>query len=235
MIPLGTGNALANDLDIPWDPAKAARLALQFEPRRISAGRIDYGVREEKPQTRYFTVMAGVGADAEMLYRITAQHKMRFGINAYYAYAMMTYFTHNFPSFEVEFQDVASEKGVRRREKVTQMMAVRISTFGGLVKRLAPGAALERDDVRLVLFKTRNRLAYLLYSIGTIVNWHLPVPGVELLSATDIDCFPLPEEKHRKHSRRIYSEADGELLGALPVKIRIVRDAFTLLMPPRGA
>ena len=32
---------------------------------------------------------------------------------------------------------------------------------------------------------------------------------------------------------RIYVEADGELLGTLPVEITVVPDALTLLAPPR--
>jgi diacylglycerol kinase family enzyme len=31
---------------------------------------------------------------------------------------------------------------------------------------------------------------------------------------------------------RVFAEADGELLGGLPVKIEIVPDAVTLLIPP---
>jgi diacylglycerol kinase family enzyme len=31
---------------------------------------------------------------------------------------------------------------------------------------------------------------------------------------------------------RVFAEADGELLGGLPVRIEIVPDAVTLLIPP---
>ena len=38
IIPLGTGNALALDLGIPNHPAKAARMQLEAEPRRLLRG-----------------------------------------------------------------------------------------------------------------------------------------------------------------------------------------------------
>jgi diacylglycerol kinase family enzyme len=52
------------------------------------------------------------------------------------------------------------------------------------------------------------------------------VPGVDLVDANEVICSALPQES----TRSIYSEADGELLGGLPVRISIVPDAFTLLM-----
>src|SRR4051812_29756232 len=40
IVPLGTGNVLAFDLDLPRNPARAIRKQLEFTPRRIAAGLI---------------------------------------------------------------------------------------------------------------------------------------------------------------------------------------------------
>jgi diacylglycerol kinase family enzyme len=49
---------------------------------------------------------------------------------------------------------------------------------------------------------------------------------IELLDAVSVECRP------RNRSRtRVFAEADGELLGHLPVRIEIVPDAVTLLIP----
>ena len=52
------------------------------------------------------------------------------------------------------------------------------------------------------------------------------MPGVDLVDANEVRCSAQPQ----LGARSIYSEADGELLGGLPVRISIVPDAFTLLM-----
>src|SRR5438045_6271640 len=38
IVPLGTGNVVASDQGISWEPAEAIRQQLEFQPRRIAAG-----------------------------------------------------------------------------------------------------------------------------------------------------------------------------------------------------
>ena len=52
---------------------------------------------------------------------------------------------------------------------------------------------------------------------------------IELLDAVSVECRP-----PNGSPMRVFAEADGELLGRLPVRIEIVPDAVTLLIP-RGA
>src|SRR4029077_13435491 len=80
IVPLGTGNVVASDQGISWDPAQAIRQQLEFQPRRIAAGKLEYRARgTEEKKIRYFTAMAGAGVDAEMAYRISAQDKSAYG------------------------------------------------------------------------------------------------------------------------------------------------------------
>jgi diacylglycerol kinase family enzyme len=50
---------------------------------------------------------------------------------------------------------------------------------------------------------------------------------IELLDAVSVECRP-----SNGSLVRVFAEADGELLGGLPVRIEIVPDAVTLLIPP---
>lgn len=223
VLPLGTANALANDLRLPRDPEAAARLLLSYRPKRIAAGKIESqtgGYREE----RYFTVMSGVGPDAELIYRLSAGMKQRFGVAAYVVQAAWLYLRYHYAPFQAQYRDLQS--GELRTESVAQVMAVRIDDFGGPLRRFARGAKLENDYLRLILFKKAIRLTYPLYLINALLGLKCRVPGVELVDAYEVTCTSVPEDS----SRNIYSEADGELLGGLPVRISIVPDAFTLLM-----
>jgi len=45
------------------------------------------------------------------------------------------------------------------------VLAVRLHDFGNLLRDLAPGATLLRENLRAVLFKTSSRWSYLLYVV----------------------------------------------------------------------
>src|SRR5581483_1343353 len=83
VIPLGTANALAADLRIPRDPVLAIQRQLTYKPRTIAAGLIAHGGTQTSHLQRYFTVMAGVGADALLVYTLSAEAKARWGVAAY--------------------------------------------------------------------------------------------------------------------------------------------------------
>jgi diacylglycerol kinase (ATP) len=228
IIPLGTANSLAADLRIPCDPIRAARLALASEPVLTTAGKIEYADPAGQRASRYFLVNVGIGADAHLFYEMSLRFKDRVGVSAYYAEALRVWATHSYPAFAVEFTDSAT--GQARREVVTQVLAVRIANFGGLLRRLAPGAGLTRDDLRLVLFKTGARITYLHYMTRVFFGLPGPVPGVELLDSTRLTCGPL-QASDASASRKIYVEADGELLGNIPAQVEAVPGAVRLLVP----
>jgi diacylglycerol kinase family enzyme len=227
VIPLGTGNGLAHDLRLPDDPAQAARLLASAGTRPIAVLRVEYTRLDGARDSRYCIVGAGVGADAYMVYRLTLRFKERWGMAAYYTETTRQWLTHDFPLFTAEFRH---RDGEWRREPVSQVLAVRITSFGGLLDKLAPGAALTRPDFQLILFKTRSRLPFLRYMISVWRSRPYTRPDVEILSATECRCLPL-ETGNQKLETRIFAEADGELLGTLPVSVSMSNETVNLLVP----
>ena len=229
IIPLGTANSLAHDLRLPLSPADAARAALTAKARRIAVGQIDYQDFAGNRATRYFTVTVGIGVDAHLFYKLDPLAKRRLGMAAYCAKATHLWLTHKMEKFEVE----TKEESHARRVEVSQLLAVRIGNFGGVLRQLAPGASLDRDDLRLVLFHTRSRLAYLRYVLRGLFATNWQVPGIELIHSTSAICRDVSSSTISEMNPRIFVEADGELLGTLPAEISVVRDALTLLTPAR--
>ena len=226
VLPLGTGNALANDLRLPRDPVRAARMLVAADTQTLRLPRMEFsnavsGVAE---RSRYFLVGAGMGADAYLVYRLTLAFKSRWGMAAYYGEAWRQWFTYAYPLFEVEF--VAD--GQRRREFVSQVLAIRVEWFGGFLRRLVPGASLHRDDLRLLLVKSRRRWPYLRYMAGVQLNRAWLGRDTELVYATELTCRALPDAPSR-----IYAEADGELLSTLPVSISMTSSTVKLLVPQK--
>jgi len=227
IIPLGTANCLAHDLRLPFSPAEAAQAALTGKPRRIAVGRIEYQDFNGNRAMRYFTVTVGIGVDAHLFYNLDPLAKRRFGMAAYVAKATGLWLTHKMENFAVEVGD----EGKYARTEVSQLLAVRIRDFGGVLRELAPGASLDRDDLRLVLFQTDSRLAYLRYILRGLFGTNWSVPGIELVHSTGAVCRNGASSAGSGKKARIFVEADGELLGTLPADVSMVPDAVTLLAP----
>jgi len=229
IIPLGTANALAHDLRLPLSAVGAARALLTAKPRRMALGRVEYTDLEGNRGFRFFTVAAGIGVDAHLFYKLNPLVKGHLGMAAYYAKATRLWLTHSMEKFAVEVgQDPEQNDGRSSPAEVSQLLAVRIRNFGGVLRELAPGASLDRDDLRMVLFRTSSRWAYLQYIIRGLVGARWSVGGIDLVNSVKIDCRPLVDAAA---DSRIFVEADGELLGTLPAAISIVPDALALLVP----
>lgn len=74
LLPAGTANLLAMNLDIPRDIAEAVEIGLAGERRRLDVGRVN---------GEAFAVMAGAGFDAQLIAEADGPLKERFGRLAY--------------------------------------------------------------------------------------------------------------------------------------------------------
>lgn len=231
ILPIGTANALAHDLGIPLRIPAAAKASLQAKPRRVALGRITCVGLQGRPTTSYFVVAAGVGVDAHLFYKLHSGVKQRLGMAAYYAKAWHMWFSYAMTRFRVEYtQDSTSAS---RNADLTELLAVRIRNFGGILRELAPGASLDRDDMRLILCHTASRMAYLAYVTAGLLRLAWPIRGIELAYGVKASCGYLGSSTGTEPEAKVYVEADGELLGSLPAEITVVPDALTLLAPVR--
>ena len=225
VLPLGTGNTLAHDLALPLNAVKAARTALTCVPRRFPVGRVEYVGFNGERTSRHFTVAVGVGVDAHLFYRLNVAHKTRLGMAAYYAKATHMWLTDPLDYFKAEFE--RAPDGRPEQVAVSEMLAVRIRNFGGVLREFAPGASLDHQYLRLALFKTNSRWRYLGFIARGLVGarWH--IDGIELADAITARC-----SSNAATGGRVFVEADGELVGMVPVEISIARETFTMLTLP---
>jgi len=225
VIPLGTANALAANLGLTGAPAKVARQLLEAQPERISVGRIHFQDQAGNPDSRYFVVAAGIGADALVMSRMDAELKRRLGYVLYVAECFRTWATSSFPLFEAALP--ANGHGAGRVVDVSQLLAVRVRSFGGVLGSLAPGASVSNGNLSLLAFKTQSRLRYLSFLMAAMAGRHTFNGAVELLETPSIDC-----RARNGGSESLLVEADGEVLGSLPVRLEVVPHSLTLLVPP---
>lgn len=227
ILPFGTANALAHDLALPSRPSDAARAAVEGSVRRFPLGRVEYEDFHGKPTARYFTVAAGIGVDAHLFYKLTADLKNSTGMAAYYMKAWQLWATHRMRRFEAEY---SNGSGHKQQALLTELLAVRIRFFGNILRELVPGASLDCPNLRAVMCRTDSRNAYLQYVAGALLGWRRKIKGIDLVSCSEIACR-LPAQGNA--ADRVYVEADGELLGRLPARMTIEQDALSIVIPPR--
>jgi diacylglycerol kinase (ATP) len=226
VIPLGTANALAADLGLPRNAVKAARMLLDAVPTPVPVGRISFHDGEGVSHSRYFVVAAGAGVDAFFFARLNRRMKHRFGYAAYLVAALKLWATHDFPMLRASF--LGRTGNVTRQDNVSQLLCVRIGNFGGLVRKLVPGAGLHNDTLHVIAFKTSSRLRYLRFMSAVWFARHTYSKEIELLECSAVECNEIPGSNIAS-----MVEADGELLGFLPAHIELLPQAVTLLVPRR--
>ena len=212
ILPAGTANVLATELAIGKRPETTARALPECVPERIAAGRI---VNHLSPEGRHFLLMAGVGLDAHIVYRITAGMKATLGKAAYWA-GGFSQLGRRFPEFAVEV-DGASYRA-------SFALVARVRNYGGDLE-IAPRISLFEDEFEVVLFSGQSSFVYLKYMLGVVTRRIEGMQGVTIVRARKVSCSG-PEDT------AIHAQVDGEYAGRLPLNIEIQPDALTLLVPP---
>jgi diacylglycerol kinase family enzyme len=172
-------------------------------------------------------VAAGIGVDAHLFYKLTAELKSRSGMAGYYLKAWQLWATHRMRKFEVEY---ANGNGLRQQAVLTELLAVRIRFFGNILRELVPGASLDCGDLRTVMCRTTSRNAYIQYVAGALLGRQWNIHGIDLVSCSEVVC-QLPEKHNVDGDSHVYVEADGELLGRLPARMTMQPDALSLVVP----
>jgi diacylglycerol kinase family enzyme len=232
IIPLGSANALARDLGLPLDPIAAALRQLDYLPRSVPVGKLEF-LTAKGPATRYFTVMAGAGPHAALVYPLRAAtpliSKRSLGRTAYYLRSLGLFLTEclptrrRFPTFLVECGNPAS--GTSCQIEAVSAIAVRVASLGGLFHPLATGGTLDSPSLRLIVVRPPAQLGLALWFGLSWLGLSHRNPFAETFDVASFRCIPRALPPHL--------QADGEWLGKGELRISLVPDALRLLMPPR--
>lgn len=225
VVPLGTANALASNLGLLGSPDVVVHKLLHARPVRVPVGRIRFSDGDGRQGSRFFIVAAGIGPDALLMSRLDARLKQKFGYALYMIEALKIWATHKFPLFEAEL--IPNGHPGQRVFTASQLLAVRVRNFGGVLRELAPGATLHNHSLHLISFQTRSRLAYFKFLIAVIAGRHTFSRDVQLLETGHVEC-----RSYNGSHETLFVEADGEVLGTLPARIDVAPESLHLLVPP---
>jgi diacylglycerol kinase (ATP) len=211
-LPSGTANVLANEIGLACRPDHAAAQLLEATPIRIPLGRLE---REGHP-TRYFTLMAGIGLDAKIVYHLDLNLKKRFGKLAYW-HGGFLHLRGKMPHFTTVVN------GETHHGSFTLVTKVR--NYGGDFE-IARHVKLMDNDFEVVVFQKDTWTDYVKFLGGVMFNRLREIDGVAIHRASQVQVMA-PDDK------RIYIQTDGEAVGALPATVSTMQDALTLLVPPK--
>lgn len=205
VLPLGTANVFAREMSLPTDPVRAALGLLAGTPRQVHLGRAD---------SRYFLVMAGVGFDAQVIYELDLGLKRLLGKLAYVSTGLKVLLAPPRHRFEVE---IGAE-----RLSACGVVIGKGHYWGGSFQ-VTPGARIEAPDLHLCLFTGSRAWDLVRYAGGIVSGKHLGFPDVLLRTAREFTI-------HSPRPLRV--QADGDLIGTLPMAFSVAENALTVLGPP---
>lgn len=225
VVPLGTANALAQNLGLSVSPVQAVRRLLTAAQVEVPVGRVVYRDQHGGERMRYFTVAAGVGADALLMKSMDAELKRKLGYALYIVEGIRVWATNPFPLFVATV--TRAESRTLETVEISQLLAVRVRSFGGALGRMAPGASVQSPQLSLIAFRTRSRYRYLRFVLAVAAGRQSFAQDVELIDAEAVELRPRNGSK-----KPIWVEADGEVLGGLPARVDIAQEKLRLLVPP---
>jgi diacylglycerol kinase (ATP) len=216
LLPAGTANVLAKELELSWDIPKAAEQLACGEVREIALGLAT--PLEQPEKARYFLSVAGAGPDGRITYAVDLELKARFGILAYWWQGAREVFNYKFHHFRVT--------GEGQSREVSLVIVGRTKHYGGPFK-ITTEADLFEDQFEFLGLTTQSGLKYLSYLPTLLMGDLRKEEGVYFWKSDRLVCESIDDKP-------IYAQVDGEPLARLPVEFRIVPRALRLLVPGPG-
>lgn len=216
LLPGGTANILAKELDLPWDIPSAAEKLVHGEIKEIALGLAT--PLNEPGKKKYFLSVAGGGPDGMIVYSIDLELKARVGILAYWWGGAREVFRYKFPHFRIT--------GGGQTLNGSLVVIGRTKNYGGPFK-ITDQADLYTDQFEVLGLTTQSGLRYLSYLPSLWMGKLRGTEGVHFYKTNSVLCEPLDENP-------VYAQVDGEPLARLPVEFKIVPRALKLLVPRNG-
>jgi diacylglycerol kinase (ATP) len=213
ILPGGTANVMAMEMKLGLDLARLAAQLHELQPRRIPLGHL---LCDQGRVSRHFLLMAGIGLDAHIVYRVDAAIKARTGKLAYWL-----------AGWSLLGKPLAQLEARVGEQSYTCSFALvsKVRNYGGDFE-IAQSVRLFDSHFEVVLFEGRSTLPYVKYFLSMALR---KLDGIEGVTTLRADRVVLPSTG----DERVFVQIDGEFAGRLPAEITIVPDALTLLVPER--
>jgi YegS/Rv2252/BmrU family lipid kinase len=216
IIPAGTANDVVRNLGIPREPAAAATLAATGAARAI-----DLGEAWLDGSMTSFVNSAGIGFDAEVAWRVNRSSKVLGGTLPYLAGVVRTLWHYASPWLRISID------GRHIETRVFLLVVGNCPAYGGGM-RIVPDARPDDGVFDVCLVHSLSRLEVLRLIPRLYSGSHVSHPAVELFRCTTVEVSAASDGG----SGRVLCQADGELVGEVPVRFAIRPGALRCVTGP---
>ena len=206
IIPFGSTNVLALELGIPFNVKKAAELIANG--RKI---KMDLGYAKTKQEGRYFSMMLSVGFDASLIKQISSKFKKQWGSLAYPIAGVKHLFKYKWGNIYVK----------HKSDSVGYFVIISNSKNYGGEYQIANKANVRDGLLDLVVINRKNL-------------WE-KIKILSSLLSGKLNKFQKGEyyqikKAHIYSNHKMFVQVDGELIGTVPVNVKIAPKALNVMV-----
>lgn len=212
IIPTGTVNALARELQIPFTLDEATRWWVDGDVRSKFIDVIE--ARE-----RYYLLNVSAGSAAGIMKEAKREDIHRFGAVVYLWHALRR--INDVPTHRFQL----TVDGKQARFRASEVMIANSGLLMGLkALRLDPNASLDSGQLSICHARMKTFLDYV--RIGFKLVTTPPEKN------TEVDCLEAKREILIQGNHRIPVQGDGEQIGYTPVTVKLIPHSLHVIMPP---
>lgn len=213
VLPLGTMNVFASELELPLDSIEAAwEVILENRFRDID---LACATHLETQQQWFFVQLAGIGIDAEVLVETSSEAKMAFGLVSY---------LFSFLKVLLKKQPLLLLHCAEEVEKQASSLLLGNGKFYGGAFPFFPEAALDDGHLHVLLFKHHHFWELLGNLPALLIGQPKSLRTVQYFKTKELTITS--KDPHFK----IPFELDGEMVSHLPIKVTIQKKRLPVLI-----
>jgi YegS/Rv2252/BmrU family lipid kinase len=210
IVPLGTANVLARELEILGSPHRIAATLLEGRAVPIRLGRAD-----SSAGTRHFIMMAGIGFDAHVVATVSLALKRWVGKAAYVISSLRRLLGHRGGLYRMTIDDVPYQ--------AASLIVARGRFYAGSFV-IAPPSRLEHPALHASLFELAGRRHVMRYGTAMLRNRLHETAAYRVLKAERIEVLGHAGEP---------VQGDGDIIARLPATFTLESAALEFLMPAK--
>jgi diacylglycerol kinase (ATP) len=213
IISTGTGGDYVRTVGLPLGFEAACQKLIKPRIRAVDLGVVEYR-RHGATAERIFVNFAGTGFDAEMVRRVKTNFKSLGALPAYLLGALTTLVTY-------KNRDVYLKMDGEEIQRKVCTVIMNNGRYGGGGMNTAPNAELSDGLFDVLIVDNITKLEFIVALPSLYKGTHLTNRHVTMKRASEIEI----DSKYK-----MALQADGELLGELPARIRILPSALKIIV-----
>jgi diacylglycerol kinase (ATP) len=213
IVSTGTGADYIRTLGVPRAYEDACKLFAEPKIRSVDLGIVECRRHGGKAE-RIFVNFAGAGFDAEIVRRTKTQFKSMGALPAYLLGALTTLATYRNKDVHLKLDGVEMDKRV-----CTVIM--NNGRYGGGGMNTAPNAELSDGLFDVLIVDDISKPDFLVSLPRLYKGTHLTHPRVFMKHAKEIEIYS---------KQKMALQADGELIGEVPARVRILPSALKIIV-----